>query len=276
MLMKKDSFKIIICLVIVLLLVGGFIAYDYYKSNLQETQSATNQHTPEPLPVGEPHTADEVVDVHITSPTDENGNAIVELVQQKVPYVVEVDLYPVLFEQKKKKKELIIMSQKATASQTAKKKGLWSLPVFKQTQAILFHGEVTYTVDLSSLSPNDFMIDKDNKTITITIPKPKLSVKLLQNETEFFDSSNGILRFGQMEISAEDLTELQNQGIQKITEDFEADKNNWETVERFAKLSVKEIYEPLIAAQVDAAVKNANDEFAIPAYYSISVVIKDK
>ena len=95
--MKKDSFKIILCLVIVLLLVGGFIAFDYYKSNIQSSISDTSQHTPEPLPVGEPHTADEVVDVQITSPTNEDGIAVAELVQQKVPYVVEVDLYPVLF-----------------------------------------------------------------------------------------------------------------------------------------------------------------------------------
>ena len=167
------------------------------------------------------------------------------------------------------------MSQKAVAPQIAKKDGLWSLPVFKQTQAILFYGEVTYTVDLSSMSPDDFVVDNNNKTITITIPKPQLSVKFLPDETESFDSSNGILRFGKMETTSEMRTELEKQGLQQITEAFESDEKILDTAERFAKLSVKELYEPLIMAQVDAAVKNANDEFAIPAYYSISVEIKD-
>ncbi len=42
-----------------------------------------------------------------------------------------------------------------------------------------------------------------------------------------------------------------------------------------AKLSVKEIYEPFVVAQVEAAVKAANDEYAFPVYYTISVEIKD-
>ena len=149
-----------------------------------------------------------------------------------------------------------------------------SLPVFKQTKAIIFHGEGTYFVDLSSLSSNDFVIDNDKRTITIYIPKPELSVKLLPDETEFFDSSNGTLRFGEMEITPETMTTLETQGIERITETLKSDAIAWETAEKFAKMSVKEIYEPLVVAQVDAAVKNAADEYAIPAYYTIFVEIR--
>ena len=167
------------------------------------------------------------------------------------------------------------MTQKATAAQTATKGGLFNLPFFKQTKAIIFHGEGTFFVDLSSLSSDDFLIDNDNKTITIFIPKPQLSVKLISEETEFFDSSNGSLRFGAMEITPEMMTKLETEGISRITEILEADTNTWETAKRFAKLSVKEIYEPLVTAQVDAALERAADEFAIPAYYTITVEIKD-
>ncbi len=118
------------------------------------------------------------------------------------------------------------------------------------------------------------MIDNDKRTITIYIPKPELSVKLLPDETEFFDSSNGTLRFGEMEITPETMTTLETQGIERITGTLKSDAIAWETAEKFAKMSVKEIYEPLVVAQVDAAVKNAADEYAIPAYYTIIVEIR--
>ena len=77
-----------------------------------------------------------------------------------------------------------------------------------------------------------------------------------------------------MQITPETMTTLQTQGIARITDTLESDTNTWETAERFAKLSVKEIYEPLVLAQVDAAVQNADDEFAIPAYYTIIVEVR--
>jgi hypothetical protein len=167
------------------------------------------------------------------------------------------------------------MTQKATAPQIAKKDGLWSLAVFKQTKAILFHGEGTYYVDLSSLSSKDFVIEDDKRNITIDIPKPQLSVKILPEETEFFDSSNGMLRFGEMKITPELMATLEAQGIERITEILESDSNVLDTAIRLAKLSVKEIYEPLIKAEIDNAVKRAADEYAVPAYYTITVNIKD-
>lgn len=231
-------------------------------------------YTQEPLPDTESHTAEQVVDAETAVTFDEEGYGVVEVRQKRVPYVVEVDFTPVLINEAQLEKKLIIMSQKATASETARKTGLFSLPFFKQTKAIIFHGEGTYYVDLSTLSSDDFVIDNEKKTITIYIPKPELSVKLIPEETEFFDSVNGTLRFGEMEIAPETMTMLETQGIERITETLESDANTWETAVKFAKLSVKEIYEPLVAAQVDAAVKNANDEFAVPAYYTIIVEIE--
>ena len=124
------------------------------------------------------------------------------------------------------------------------------------------------------MTSSDFVVDNENRTITIYIPKPELTVKLLPEQTEFFDSSNGTLRFGEMQITPEAMTTLETQGIARITETLESDETAWETAVNFAKLSVKEIYEPLVTAQVDAAVQNADDEYAIPVYYTIIVEIK--
>ncbi len=259
-----------------LILIATFIAGNTLDLNIASVLGLSHKSSKtEHFPNSEPYTADEVMEVEVITPIDASGSGAVEIAQQHVPYVVHVDFRPVLLGEAQLEKKLQIMTQKATAPQIASKDGLFSWSVFKQTKAIIFHGEGTYYVDLSSLSSKDFVIDDDSKNITIYIPKPQFSVKLMPEETEFFDSSNGILRFGEMKISPEQMTALETQGIARITEILESDTDTWETAIRFAKLSVKEIYEPLIAAQVDEAVKNAADEFAIPAYYTITVSIKE-
>lgn len=274
--MNKAIKKSVSVLVALLLIGGAFLAGNQFDRNVLSMLGFTsNLHTVESVPDTEPHTAEDVVTVETVVPFDEEGNGSVALTQQKVPYVVEVDFAPVLLKEAQFEKKLIIMTQKAQAPEVAEKPGLWGVPAFKQTKAMLFHGEVTYFVDLSSLSDSDFVIDNEEKTITIHIPKPQFSVKLLPEETEFFDASNGVLRFGEMQLAPEMLTTLETQGIARITETLENDSNTWETAQKFAKLSVKEIYEPLVAAQVDAAVKSAADEFAIPARYTIAVEIKN-
>lgn len=274
--MSKVVKTTVTVITVFLLVVGAFIAGNYSDFNILSILGfSPNHHTIESVPDTEPHTADDVVEAESIVPFDDEGNGAIEVEQQKVPYVVEVDFTPVLLGEAQLEKKLVIMTQKAAVPETAKKAGLWGIPAFKQTKGIVFHGEGTYSVDLSSLSKNDFVIDNEKRTITIYIPKPQLSVKLLPNETEFFDSSNGMLRFGEMEITPEAMTTLQEQGIKRITDTLESDSKTWETAEKFAKLSVKEIYEPLVVAQIDAAVQNAEDEFAIPAYYTISVEIKD-
>ena len=274
--MTKVVKKVFTRIILLLLIVCVFFAGCFLGPRIKHMfRLLYNSHSSESFPNSTPYTADDVVDVETLEAFDETGTGSIEIAQQMVPYVVDVDFSPVLLKEAQLEKKLIIMTQKATASEIATKAGLFSLPVFKQTKAIIFHGEGTYFVDLSTMSSDDFVIDNDEKTIHIYISKPELSVKLLPDETEFFDSSNGTLRFGQMEITPEIMTTLESQGIQSITKTLESDSSTWETARKFAILSVKEIYEPLIVAQVDAAVQNAADNYAIPAYYTITVEIKN-
>lgn len=272
--MGKALKKTITGILLVLVIGASFVAGDYFEPNIASRVGFHPQFGSHSS--GEPYTADEVTDVGIVKPFDDTGSGTIAIAQQQFPYVIDVDFSPVLLKEAQFEKKLIIMTQHATASEKAKKAGLFNLPVFKQTKAIIFHGEGTYSVDLTSLSSSDFVIDKEEKSITIMIPRPQLTVSLLPEKTEFFDSSNGILRFGEMEISPEAMTTLQTQGKAKILEILQNDQNTWNTAIKFAKLSVKEIYEPIVSAQIDAAVQNADDEFAIPPVYTINVEIKDE
>lgn len=273
--MSKGLKSFIGFLIVLLVIASAFVAGDYFNLNVSQMLGLTPKHDSEPIPDMEPHTSEQITTIETIVPFDNTGAGAFEITQQKVPYVVDVDFSPVFLKEAQLEKKLIIMTQKANATEKHTKNGLFSLPFFKQTMAIIFHGEGTYYVDLSHLTSDDFVVDNENRTITISIPKPELTVNLKQNETEFLDSSNGALRFGEMELPPATQNDLEIKGIESITKALEADNNTWETAEKFAKLSVKEIYEPLVVAQVDAAVQNADDELAIPAYYTINVEIKD-
>ena len=78
-----------------------------------------------------------------------------------------------------------------------------------------------------------------------------------------------------MKVTPENMTSSQTEGKERITEVLESDEKAWDTAIKFAKLSVKEIYEPIVAAQIELALQNAADEYAIPVYYKIIVEIKN-
>ncbi len=138
---------------------------------------------------------------------------------------------------------------------------------------MLFHGIATYSVDLAQIKESDIVVDSDAHIIEIHIPEPVLAVEYLPEQTEFLNTSNGILRFGEMEITPEMMTELETVAKQKLKEAITADTSSMETAKKYAALSVKEIFEPVLKKQIDDALNAANDEFAIPPYYSISVIV---
>ena len=107
----------------------------------------------------------------------------------------------------------------------------------------------------------------------IHIPEPVLSVEYLPEETEFLNTSNGILRFGEMQLTPEMMTELEALAKKELRKSIEEDSDSMETARKFAALSVKEIFEPVLKKQIDAALEEANDQFAIPPYYTIQVLV---
>ena len=272
--MNRILKKVLIAIAVLCFAVGVFVA-GYYLGPFVLRLGFFSKTKTTTIAPSEPYTAEEVVDVKTIEDFDSNGAGEVEISQQMVPYVVSVDFAPVLLKEAQLEKKLIIMSQNVTASEIATKTGLFSWTVFNQSQAIIFHGEGTYYVDLSYMTDDDFIVDNEKKVITIKIPKPELSVRLLPDETEFLTTSNGSLRFGPMEITPEIMTTIEIQGLKSIEAKLLSDRNTMETAYKFAKLSVKEIYEPLIKAQVDAAVRDAADEYAVGANYTIIVEIKD-
>lgn len=195
------------------------------------------------------------------------------LIQQEVPYTVHVNFGDILLNEAQREKKLIIFRQNAAVPIQAEKEGLFGWGVYSQAKSMLFHGVGTYSVDLAEIKDTDIIVDSKTQVIEIHIPDPVLSVEYLPEETEFLNTTNGILRFGEMEITPEMMTELETVVKEKLRETIEADVSSIDTARRFAALSVKEIFEPVLRKQIESAVLAENSVFAIAPSYSIHVVV---
>jgi len=209
----------------------------------------------------------------VMSIASDSANTLIA--QKRVPYTVSVNFENIMLGEAGRHKKLEIMTQKVSVAHTATKNGLFNWGIFAQTKAMVFHGVGTYTVDLASIDETDFEVDDENQTITIHIPAPELSVEILPEETEFFDTSNGFLRFGEMNLTPETMTEIEVLGKEKLTEELRKDEQSAELARRFAELSVREIFQSIATAQVKATVDAANDEYAMPTYYVVKVEIDE-
>lgn len=224
-------------------------------------------------PFGEKTAAGIADYVNVSDPVDglEDQEPDEVVVQQKVPYVVDVYFGDALFEEARKESKIIVMTREGSASYVAEKEGAFGWDVFSQKKAMIFHGKAEYTVDLSQLDSDDIKIDSTKRIITITIPEPELSVEYLPEETEFFDTANGFLSFGEMNITPEMSNELAVSGKERLKDEFQNDDESWAAARKFAEITVKELYEPVVRSVIDATVKEKDDEFAIAPRYDIVV-----
>lgn len=81
--------------------------------------------------------------------------------------------------------------------------------VFKKTQDIVYHGTCKYSTDLSSFTTDDIYFHPDGKSIDITVPKPVInSLEIHENDTYIKNTDNGLLRFGEIKLTAFDENEV--------------------------------------------------------------------
>ena len=72
-----------------------------------------------------------------------------------------------------------------------------------------FFANCSYSIDFSTLSTNNIKIDNSNKEIYITIPKIDIfSIDIDENKTIYGDTEVGLLRFGDLKLSSEEINEI--------------------------------------------------------------------
>ncbi len=126
--------------------------------------------------------------------------------------------------------------------------GLANLKIFSKHQLITYKGEATYTVDLGQLKKEDItLVDNENeKTVHIKIPRPVLEpINIPEDQIEYGDVEKGLLALGDLKMKAEDISLIQGEARTKMEEKLEKE-NILKTAERFAVMSVWEIYQPIV------------------------------
>ncbi len=145
-------------------------------------------------------------------------------------------------------KKLEVYTREVSDAATVTDTGLGRFKVFTKTQILTYHGTVTYTVDLSSLSKEDISVDEDSHTVTIRIPHAQEGeINIPSDRIEFGDVDKGMLAFGKIKLTAEESSKVQTEARTKMEEKLEEDRVA-EEADRFAVMSVWEIYHPMIAS----------------------------
>ena len=158
-------------------------------------------------------------------------------------------------------KKLEVMKQDVTEATTLTDTGAFNWGVFTKNQLITYHGTVVYTVDLSDLKPTDIVMDEENKTIILKIPHAQQEeINIPEDDIQFGDVNRGMLAFGDIKATPEQIAGVQSEARQKMQEKLDAG-NLKETADRFAKLSVWETYSPIVKG--------------VSRDYSLEVLIKD-
>ncbi|CDG03084.1 DUF4230 domain-containing protein [Clostridium chauvoei] len=95
--------------------------------------------------------------------------------------------------------------------------------VFKKIKRIKFFANCSYAVDLSAIENKDITINKFKNEITLSLPKPKVfSVDIDEDKTIYEESSNGLLRFGDIKLTSEEFGVIQ----MEVAKTFESKMND--------------------------------------------------
>lgn len=129
-----------------------------------------------------------------------------------------------------------------------------SLNILKKYKNITYFATCSYMIDLSKISTNDVSIDMINKTIAITVPKPEIYlIDFNYDKTQYEESINGLLRFGDILISPEDSIKIENDVKEKLKEKMLED-SLYSTSTKASKESISNLLHQILDENFDVSV----------------------
>ena len=143
-------------------------------------------------------------------------------------------------------KKLEVYTTDISGAATLIDTGLANLKVFTKTQLLNYKGTVTYTVDLGELSKDDITLDEEAMKVHLKIPHAvQEEININENDLEVGDVDRGLLGIGEISMTPEEIQQLQSEARNKMQEKLD-EENVIDEADRFAKMSVWEIYQPII------------------------------
>ncbi len=157
-----------------------------------------------------------------------------------------VDFQEAILGDSSQQKKLQVFEIELSDTAELKDTGFANWKALSKTQLITYHGIATYTVDLSQLSEDDITLDEENMIVRIKIPHAvRETINIPEDKIEFGDVSKGLLAIGDMKMKPEDTAKIQKEAREKMGKRLDEQKID-EEADRFAKMSVWEIYQPII------------------------------
>ena len=146
----------------------------------------------------------------------------------------------------KQLKKLEVFTTDISGAATLIDTGLGNLKVFTKSQLLTYKGTVTYTVDLGELEKDDITLDEESMTVHVKIPHAvQGEININENEIEVGDVDRGLLGIGEISMTPEENQKVQSEARNKMQETLD-EEDTISEADRFAKMSVWEIYQPII------------------------------
>lgn len=167
---------------------------------------------------------------------------------------VQIDFYDVIIGKHEEVRKLIVSTQEATVSTKLTDRLIEILDVgfLKKTQNVSYTGKGYFVVDLDSLTRDDVVLDKNNKTVTILIEHAYLQAVEIDPEKVVIDEvKEGLLAWGDIKLTVSDYNAIEKELRNRMVAEFDTARNAQEADDNALRM-VKEIYEPVVKA-VDAA-----------------------
>ena len=122
-------------------------------------------------------------------------------------------------------------------------------------QKAVYYGVAEYTVDLSQLSEDDFIVNNELKMLTVRIPYAVLSpINILSDKTQFYDPERGWAGPKNVKLTAEQLNEVMIEVEEKMKAQL-IDQNIVAAANEDAKCVVTEL--------LAATVRSVDPEFTV-------------
>ena len=209
---EKNNHIVIPWIIMILIIASTFAILFYLKSNEKWIFAPQIQY----------------INDKSTVRVEEKSDVSTKLTQKNVPYTItSKEIKSELVGKAKQKKEFIVMEQPISVGKQETKEGLFNAAAFRQTQYVEYNGIGKYTIDMNDFSESNIKIDNNNKKIIITLPEPKLNVEF--TDMKAYDTSNGILTFGEMDLTPDMQNELIKEAVTNMEEKLTTDeklKNN--------------------------------------------------
>lgn len=150
---------------------------------------------------------------------------------------------------------LIVYTAELSETVSLANEGLGGFKWNSTYKEAVYHGTAEYTVDLSQLSGDDFIVNNEQKILTVRIPYAVLSpINILDDKTQFKDAEKGWLGPKDVEMTPEDHSKLMVEVKEKMKAQL-IDENIMTKANEEAKTVVSEL--------LTATIQSVDPEFTV-------------